>query len=93
MTLCPPLSSTVEQTFNMPEDEDEDICVGDFDEFMVRHIRFLAEHAGLNNPGLHALQGEDDEIDIIDDGSGQDAETNRFDQIIGALEGAGGLGG
>ena len=30
------LPTNVEQTFNMPEDEDEDICVGDFDEFMVR---------------------------------------------------------
>ena len=32
------------------------------------------------------MQGDDEDIDIVDDGSGQDAETNKFDQIVGALE-------
>ena len=26
----------VEQTFHLPEEEEEDICVGDFDDFLVR---------------------------------------------------------
>jgi len=58
------MAAVSEQTFHLPEEEEEDICVGDFDDFL----------------------GEDEEIDIVDDGSGRDAETNKFDQIIGALE-------
>lgn len=29
---------------------------------------------------------EDDDIDIVDDGSTQDAETNKFDRIVGCLQ-------
>mmetsp|Transcript_16514 Transcript_16514/g.35717 ORF Transcript_16514/g.35717 Transcript_16514/m.35717 type:complete len:228 (+) Transcript_16514:298-981(+) len=32
------------------------------------------------------FQGEEEDVEFIDDGSAQDAETNRFDQIVGALE-------
>ncbi|KAG1667232.1 hypothetical protein FOA52_009797 [Chlamydomonas sp. UWO 241] len=32
------------------------------------------------------LMDEDEEIDIVDKGEGQDAETNKFDRIVGCLE-------
>lgn len=37
----------------------------------------------------HAQDGPEEDINFINDGSEQDAETNRFDQIVGALTGAG----
>ena len=42
---------------------------------------------GTDQALLPNSQGEEDEIDIVDDGSGRDEETNKFDRIVGALEG------
>ncbi|GAX81131.1 hypothetical protein CEUSTIGMA_g8565.t1 [Chlamydomonas eustigma] len=58
------MDTCTHEQHHMPDEDDEDVCVGDFDEFM----------------------GEDEDIDIVDDGSARDEETNRFDQIVGALE-------
>lgn len=35
-------------------------------------------------------EGDDEEINLVNDSSQNDEETNKFDRIVGALEGQGG---
>jgi hypothetical protein len=74
-------------------DDGADILVG-----IVTELRVLLQHAdGLRGRNIFHLicpqdADGDEDIDIVDDGSNLDADTKRFDQIVGVLEGGQGLG-
>ena len=80
------------EQLHIPDEDDEDLCVGEFEDMMVSRSesggsRAIMQHRRQQSRTPSFPTQDDEDIDIVDDGSGQDAETNKFDRIVGALEG------